>query len=87
MIKEFIVTVCMILFSGACVYFLATIPREPLKYRKVKVTIDSVSVGNTYDFLPDKTWTYYTKYGMFTSRNEQIHKVGDTIEIKLVKTK
>ena len=85
MIKEFTITVFIIVFFSACIYYIANQSR-PLQYRTEKVVIDSVSVKNDYSFLLDKTWTYYTKYGAtVSSKNNQIFNVGDSIEVKIIK--
>ena len=86
MYKEYLTFFLIIGVFVVVVCLSVMIPSRPLKYRTEKVAIDSISVENDYSFLPDKTWTYYTKYGpTITTNNCQIFKVGDSIEVKLVK--
>lgn len=83
MVKEYTATIIIIAFFSIAIYF--TIDTKPLNYRVEKVRIDSVSVKDKYSFLPDKTWTYYTKYGATISSNSEVYKVGDSIDVKIVK--
>lgn len=83
MVKEYIATLVTIAFFAIVIYF--TINTKPLNYRTERVRIDSVSVENRYSVLPDKTWTYYTKYGATINSNNEVYKVGDSIDVKIVK--
>lgn len=86
MYKEYLTVFLIISFFVLTMCVSIMLPLKPLKYRVEKVAIDSISVEKHYSFLPDKTWTYYTKYGpTITTNNGQIFKVGDSIEVKLVK--
>ena len=49
-----------------------------------KVRIDSVYSKPRYEVMPELVWFYTTKRGLLTS-NVQKYKVGDSIEVKIIK--
>jgi len=82
-IKEYILTVIIIAFFASLIYFSINTP--PLKYRVERVRIDSISVSNSHSVSLDKTWTFYTKYGATITSSNEVYKVGDSVDVKIVK--
>lgn len=50
-----------------------------------RVRIDSIIVKQKYSILPDKIWVHYTKYGPSLVTTNEKYKVGDSIDVKIIK--
>jgi len=86
MIKEKPLTIFLVLFF--LFIFLAVFLYKPYigQYYVEKVRVDSISYRNRYEFLPDKMWCYYTKYGTIYNSTKK-YNVGDSIEVRYLKIK
>lgn len=84
-IKEFIASVILMLFFGVAIVAVCLTTVKPTTSVVEKVRIDSVYSKPRYEVMPELMWVYTTKYGTFTTNNVQKYKVGDSIEVKIIK--
>jgi hypothetical protein len=83
--REFIASVILVLFfSIAIVVVCLTTPQATTSVVE-KVRIDSVYSKPRYEVMPELMWVYTTKQGSFTTNDIQKYKIGDSIEVKIIK--
>jgi hypothetical protein len=82
--KEIIASVILLLFFIAAITAVCLTPHPSTTCTVEKVRIDSVYSKPRYEVMPELVWFYTTKRGLLTS-NVQKYKVGDSIEVKIIK--
>jgi hypothetical protein len=83
--REITTTVILFLFFASALYVVLITSNVPTASSLEKVRIDSVYSKPRHEVMPELMWVYTTKQGSFTTNDIQKYKIGDSIEIKMIK--
>ena len=83
--REITTTVILFLFFTIVLYVVLITSNVPTASTLEKVRIDSVYSKPRYEVMPELMWVYTTKQGSFTTNDVQKYKVGDSIEVKIIR--
>ena len=83
--REITKTVILFLFFSIVLYVVLITSNVPTASTLEKVRIDSVYSKPRYEVMPELMWVYTTKQGSFTTNDVQKYKVGDSIEVKIIR--
>lgn len=83
--RETTTTVILFLFFAIVLYVVLITSNVPTASTLEKVRIDSVYSKPRYEVMPELMWVYTTKQGSFTTNDVQKYKVGDSIEVKIIR--